>query len=340
MGERYFSQLQYGRETTRGTAVAATKRFIGGQVGAVSTDRSPARVEENIGVRSAGYRKTVDQYLVKESLAMGNGYFQGLPVLFGCGLKGSVTPVEQTVDQADYLWDFTPSMASGVSNAPDSLTLEKGDDQQAFEAEYVMFERIRISGKVAQGAEAAPVSVEADYFGRQWTATTFTGSIALPSVTSLNAKLAQIYLDSAWANLGTTELAGILRNFDVDILTGLHPKFSGSGNKYFTGYAEGVIGAQVTLTLEGGSAADALWDIFHADSQSTQFLQLKLSGPQLGSGLAHALKINLAGSWDEVIPLASEDRGNNLHTAVFTSLYDPTSAHEVGVQVITNTATY
>jgi hypothetical protein len=340
MGDRFFSQVQFGKESTHGTAVAATKRILGGQVGPLSKDRAPVKIEENIGVRSAGYRKQIDQYLVKESLSIPNGYFQILPMLFGCGLKGGVTAVEQTTSQGDYLWDFTPSMAVSGTNAPDSITLEKGDNVAAFEAEYVMLERIKISGKVAQGAEAAAVSIEADYFGRQWTPTTFTAGIALPTLVGLNAKLTRLYLDSTWAGLGTTELAGLLRAFEVDILTGLHPTFSGSGDKFFTGFAEGIIGAQVTLTLEGKAAADTLYDIWHSDTQATQFMQLALGGPQIGTGDNHALLLNVAGSFDEVVPLAEEDRGNNLHTAVFTSLYDPTSAKEVGVQVITNQNAY
>jgi hypothetical protein len=203
-----------------------------------------------------------------------------------------------------------------------------------------MFERIRISGKVAQAADGAPVSIEAEYFGRQWTPTTFTGSLSLPSVTPMNAKLARLYLDTTWAGLGGTELAGILRSFEVDILTGIHPAFAGSGDKFFTKYLEGVIGAQVTLTFEGTSAADAIFDAWHADTQSTGFLQLKLAGPTIGTGTPHGLLINVAGSWDEVIPLAEEDRGNNLHSAVFSSLYDPTSAKEVGVQLTTNSNAY
>jgi len=341
MGDKFFSQVLYGVETTHGTAVPATKRLVGSiSAGPINKDRTHRKIEEDIGRRSAGYRKTVDIYDLRRTLSIPNGYFQAIPVLGGCSLKGGITPVEQTTGQGDYLWDFTPDMDFGNSNDPDSLTIESGDNTQAFEYEYVMFERLRFSAQIPQGGDSAAVQIQAESFGRQWKTAAFTTGIALPTVTSLNAKLSRLYLDNSWANLGNTELPGILRGFDVDILTGLHPTWSGSGDKFFTGYEEGIIGAMLTLTLEGKSAADALWDLYHNDDQATQFLRLALTGPQIGTGENHALIFNCAGSWDEVIPLGGEDRGNNLHTAVFGSLFDPTSGHEFGMQVITNTNTY
>jgi hypothetical protein len=340
MGERYFSKVQYGKETVRGTAVAATKYLMGVQVAALSVDRKPRAIAENIGIRAEAMRMVVDQYQVKEALNIQDGYFQALPLLFGCGLKGGVVAAETTPAQADYLWNFTPSLAFNVFNAPDSFTLEKGDDLQAYEAEYCMLERIKISGSVAQGAEGAPVAIECDLFGRQWTSTTFTGALSLPSVTQMNAKLARLYLDTSWAGLGSTELTNSLRAFEIDILTGVHPTFSGSGSKYFNKYEEGVISAMLTLTLEGKSAANTLYNAFKTDPQVLQVAQIQINGPQIGTGATHNLSIGIGGVWDEIIPLGGEDRGNNLHTAVLHGLYDPTGAKMLDVKVTTNSNAY
>jgi hypothetical protein len=342
MGDRFFSKIQFGTENpaAHGTPVVATRMFVGGQVSALTQHKRPRKIPENIGLRSAGHRKVVDQYLVSESLSIPDGYFQALLPIFGCGLKGAVTAAEQTTDQDDYLWDFTPSQAFNATNAPDSLTIEKGDNTQAFECEYAMFQRVRISGRVAQGAEGAPVSIEAEYFARQWTPTSFTGSIALPVATSMNAKLARLYQDTSWAGLGGTELANILRGFDVDLMFAPYPKFAGSAAKTFNSHGEGLIGGQIALTLEGGSAADAIWDKLNDDNQANSFLRLAINGPAIGTGDPHSLIVDMAGTYDEVTPLGEEDRGNNLHTVLFTSVYDPTSSKEVGVQVTTDRNTY
>lgn len=340
MANKFFSKIQFGKESTRGTAVAADTLVMGAQMSALSKDRNPQTVPEDIGIRMAGIRKAVDQYLVTDTLSIQRGYFQILPMLFGCALKGGVTPSEVTPAQADYLWDFTPSLASGVSNAPDSVTMEKGDDTQAYEAEYGMFGRIKLSGQVAQGAELASVGIEAEFFARRWTATTFTGSIAIPTVNDLNAKLSRAYLDSAWAGVGGTELAGLLRGFELDIVTGLKPAFSGSGDKFFTGYKEGLIGAMLTLDLERGATTDAQWDAFMTDIQTLKVMQLKLSGPQIGTGAYHTAIFNVGGQYAEVIPMSSEDRGNHIDRIILDGLYDGTGAKGLEVKITTNVAAY
>jgi hypothetical protein len=314
--------------------------LAGAKISAISADRKPRTVEENIGVRTAGMRKLVDQYLVKESISISDGYFQILPLLFGCGLKGGVTASMTTPLQNDYLWNFTPSLASGVSNAQDSFSLQKGDDTQAFLVDYCMFERIKIAGQVAQGADAAPVTLDAEMFGRQWTPGSFTGAIGIPTVTPMSAKLARVYLDTSWAGMGGTEITNALRSFEIDILTGVHATFSGSGNKYFSKFEEGIIGAQITMTLEGKTAANAIYSAFHTDPQVLQVVKIAINGPQIGSGTNHNLSVAVGGMWDEVVPLGEEDRGNNLHTMVLGGLYDPTGAKMIDVQVTTNANAY
>lgn len=339
MGNRFFSKVQYGKEdpSAHGTAVAATKILLG-KTPAVGNDRKPTIPDENVGIRARGVRSVVHQIFYANTLSTEHGYFQQMPWIFGCGLKGGVTPSEVTPAQADYLWPQTPSLVAGVSNAPDSSTIELGDDTQAFEAEYAMFERIRISGQVAQGMEAAPVNVEFDFFSRQLTPTTFTGALSLPVVEPMNAKLARLYVDTAWSGIGGSELANVLRGFDIEIITGVHPKFSGSGNKYFNAHGEGLITATAQFTVEGTSAADALFDAQQAGT--FQAVRLQINGGQIGSGSNHSLKLDIGGVWESVSPLGGEDRSDNLHTATLVDQYDSTGAKLLQVATVTNVASY
>lgn len=335
MGSRFFSKVQFGKESTRGTAVAADTLLLG-RVPAVNSDRAPVFPREDVGVNAAAVRSVIHQYLYSNTLSSEHGYFQLLPVLFGCGLKGGVTATETNVGQGDYAWAFTPSLTA--ANSPDSLTIEMGDDVQAFEAEYAMFERIRISGQVAQGMDASPVTVEADFFARQLTPTSFTGAISLPTAEPINAKLARFYLDTSWSGVGGTEKTNILRSFDIEILTGVHPKFSGSGYKYFNTHGEGLIEVTANFTFEGNSDADAIFDLHQANTLSVA--RLKISGGTIGSGAAHSLSIDIGGKWESVSPLASEDRNDNLHSAVLRGHYDATGAKLLQVNVVTDVSAY
>lgn len=337
MGARYFSMFQYGKETTRGSAVAATKKMLC-RVPAVGNDRKPEYPREDVGIRARAVRSVVHQYLYNNTLSSEHGYFQMLPALFGCGLKGGVTAAEQTTGEGDYLWAFTPVLTFGNYNTPDSLTVELGDDTQAFEAEHVMFERIRISGKVSQGMEVSPVSIEADFFGKQLTPTTFTGSLAIPTAEPINAKLSRFYLDTAWAGIGGTEKANILRSFDIEILTGISPKFAGSGSKTFNGYLEDIIDFSANFEFEGGSDADAMFDAQQA--QTFQAIRLMIEGGAIGSGDNHSLSIDMGGTWESVVPLASEDKSLNIHSATFGNHYDATGAKLLQVNVTTDINAY
>ncbi len=337
MGSRHFTQVMFGKETTRGTAVAATNRWLA-QTPAVGTDRKPIFPSEHVGINTPSVRSVIHQYLYQNTLSIEHGYFQALPSIFGCGLKGGVTATETTGSQQDYLWTHTPSLTFGADNAQDALTIELGDDTQAFETEFAMFERIRISGNVAQGQDASPVNIEADFFGRQLTPTTFTSAIAIPTVEPMNAKLSRFYLDTAWSGVGGTEKANILRSFDIEILTGLHPKFSGSANRYFDTYGQGPISVTANFIFEGNSDADAIFDAHQA--KTFNVVRLAILGSQIGTGVTHSLKLDIGGEWESVSPLSSEDRGDNLHSGVLIGRYDATGAKMLQVATVTNSNAY
>ena len=67
MGDRFFSKILYGAESAPGTAVPATNMLAGSKVSAISVDRKPRVISENIGVRAEGSRMVSDQFLVTEA---------------------------------------------------------------------------------------------------------------------------------------------------------------------------------------------------------------------------------------------------------------------------------
>ena len=332
MGERVLSKLQFGLEATNGTAVAADTLLAGAEIPAVLPDRVPSFPEDNLGVRMASSRVRADQFLVENSISIPQAYFEVLPVLFSIGLQGGITSVEQTVSQGDWLWTFLPNQTA--SNTIDSITLESGDDVDAYEAEYVMAKMIKLGGTIAQAGEEAPVVAEVDYFGRQHTKTAFTGAISVPTMTDANAKLSRIYSDTTWAGRGTTEITQILRGWEIEIDTGVHPKFFGSANQYFDAHGEGMIGVMLTLILEGGTTADAEFDAFKARTKKALSIQLD-SGVQIGTGDNHNFKFAMWGAYEHVTPLDDDDRGNNLYGAIFHGLYDPTGSQGLEFLVTT-----
>jgi hypothetical protein len=199
-----------------------------------------------------------------------------------------------------------------------------------------MFERFKLAGNISQDGGDSPVTMDADFFARQWTATAFTGSLSIPSTEIMNAKLSRFYLDTAWAGVGGTEKTNLLRAYDIEIMTGIHTKFAGSANRYFNTYAEGFIEFLASFVFEGNSDADAIWDAFN--TQSLAVARVTVTGSQIGTGVSHKLTLDLGGTWESVIPLDNVDRGNTLHAAILHGKYDTTGGKLLQAEVITNVA--
>ena len=321
MGERALSIVQYGIEATAGVAVPATRMALK-VVEALGTDRVPSFPEEDFGARAKSLRSWIGQHLVEDTLTFEEAYFEMLPFIFSCGLVGGVTAAGTVTGTAGncYTWGFPVLMKAG--NTPDSFTLEKADDIVNYECSYGKFERINIKGTVNQGGEVSAATVTGDFFAREWTSAAAT-ALAPIEVFALNCKLATLDIDALWANLGTTPMENTLRAFDIDILTGLHPKMLGSALKTFDIAAEGIIHVTSAFTFEGNALASTEYANFI--NQVDRAYRLSISNPAtLGShGATSLCQIDCFGRWREVIPFAEEDRGNNLFTLVHESMLDP-----------------
>lgn len=333
MATRAFSIVQYGKETisTHGTAVAATRK-LAAEIKGLPIDRRPQFIKDADGTRIDNTRVEIYEHFVEDTITIPNGYFQALPLALSCGVKGDVTATETTGGQGDYAWDHTPSMSA--SNTLDSVTLELADDEVSGEIEYVMFRNIKLAGDIPQNGGDAPVSIELQYFGRQFTKSTFTAAQSLPSITAMNAKLTQLYKDTLWADKGETEVASTLRGFELELMTGVHPKFMGSADKFFTTHGESILGAMLTLTLEGNSAAELFFDDFQA--KTARAYALKIIGPQIGTGVNHLFQFYGYMVPELVKPLDSESEGNNLTAVVLRTAKESVTGQNIDFDLVTN----
>jgi len=149
------------------------------------------------------------------------------------------------------------------------------------------------------------------------------------------ANLVEIYIDSAWADLGTTQKTALLREFTVEFLTGLHPKFHGD-SLMFTTYGEGYIDVMANFVLEGGSDADSLFDDMQAETSKA--IRINIIGAQIGTGDTHSLQIDMFGRFEQVLPMDQEVDADNLHSAVFRVMYDTVGGSGLAVAVTTDVA--
>lgn len=326
-------KVQIGKETVHGTAVAATK-LVPIVQGPLPVDRKVTELNHDIGVNVTATGRLQQGVLVQDTLSWDQGAFQLLVYLLSGGLKGGIVPVEQTPDQDDWKWTFTPAL--NADNALDSFTLERGDNVQAVKHAYTMFKRIHLSGQVNQDGGESAVKLEADYFAQENKNGAFTAALAPLSMTYMSTKLMNVYLDEAWADLGDTALEGLLRSFDLDILTGVYPDFNGGSKEYYEDHDQGPLSVMLTLTLKRGATTEAL----RAALNEMRFARVELLGPDIGTGEAHSAVFDLAGYVEDVVAMASNDRQKsaNLDTLVLHGQYDATSGKLLEAAVTTNVA--
>lgn len=335
MGSEMFRKVSFGKETNRGTAVAADTMWLGSAT--IPKDREPVHPTDALGLRARSARTEILQLVADPvTLAMDGdtgAYFQGLPILFGCTVKGGVTASETTGGQGDYAWDFSPSLTAAA--APDTMTLEVGDNDQNYEIEYLMGKSITIDWAFGENGF---VNVSGEFFGRQVSKSTATAGLTRPTITGINANTGKFYVNASWATLGNTQKT-ILRSGNLQIATGNHPKSLGGGNRCFDSHGEGYLDVTGQLVLEGGADAVALYDAFQAGTpQAFRFIW---TGPQIGTGAVHTLRVDVFAAIDEMIPLSGFADGNTLYSLTFSGVTDNLATpHMLGVNVITNVSAY
>ena len=332
MGERAYKILQYGVETNHGEHVAATKKWLGDAQ--VPKDRDAVRPAYNLGVRSRAAGNHIYQKQISSlPLALDDSYYQGLAWLLAMTLKGGVTPGEVTTGQGDYLWTFTPSLVAASADSMQSFTVEIGDDLQCYDVGYLMGRSIKFSAQM--GANAA-LKVSVDAFADEVTKVTATGALAIPAITPIVANNTKFYTNASWATVGNTIKAGVLRGWDLEIISGLHQKFLGN-SLVPNGHGVSYLDWKLALTLEDNATAADWFTWFQA--QTAMAIRLEIPGPQIGTGATHKIRFDLWGAPAQADPMGSEVDGNHIMPVTVDSLYATTGAATLACALTTNVNT-
>jgi len=339
---KVLSKMQIGKETTKGTLVAATRRLVG--------DGRFSRVQElhpfddlDVGL----YARTAQIPILTRQGAM---FEFRTPVDFTqllwpllSGMKGGVTGVGAGADKT---WTFTPATATGA--VFDSYTLEfvesDGTNDAEMESGYLFCTEIEISGTTDGVGE-----LRAQFAGRKATDSTLTGALTVPALTYAANLRWQGFVDSTFALMaGATPTAfatGQLYGFRWTWRDFIFPQY------YLDGRVDLDFGAhesrrrttELELDLVSDAAAAGFVQTQEAikSAGTRQFIMMRLLGPTLG---AANYKIDLQGSYvhlSDSMEQRGEDRDGNLVTrAHLGSIYDPTSTNDVQVIVVTDAATF
>ena len=211
--------FQMGKEATRGTAVPATSKCAVENIDFEPEDTIyRPRLARGLIVRNSG-GDTVVMRGTKWTIPDCPVSYEQLQNW----LSMSVVGVSAPTGAGPYVWTYTRNPAA--EPAPISWTLERrltdGSTPKDNEWTYCLASKIAIK---AAREEALKFSVEG--FARRIQSSTLTAAMSMPTIEVPPHALSRIYVDSTWAALGTTNVAGQLLNWEVEFTTGLKPIFT------------------------------------------------------------------------------------------------------------------
>jgi hypothetical protein len=314
-----FRKMQLGAEVTAGTAVAATAIWRG-KAGMPDDRRVTMFPEEDIALASGDSRTYVPLYDAGLEFPETEMTFEQ-PYILEAGIKAVGTGVADGAGAGKIYAYPLPTDAASL-NTLRTYTIESGDNQQAEEMEYSFVESFKISGKPGEALKWS-----AAWRGRQWTTTTFTGALSLPTVETILASKGKLYIDAVSGTLGGTQVSASLLGMELSVKTGWRPVNTGDGYLYFTGVEFVRELMEVVLQLTFRHNASAVSEKANWRAETARKLRLQYDGSALTAGTAYsakALRIDLAGKWEKFERISAEG-GIHTSTGVFRARKDATA---------------
>lgn len=322
-GVKALRKIQLGRESTAGTAVAATTIWRG--MGTIEDQRETVFVEEDIGYLSGVDRTMVPKLHAAISLASVPATFEQLPHILEMGVRTDA-PAQDGAGTG-YLYEYV--FPTTAANTIKTYTIEGGDNQAAEEMEYCFVESFTLEGTAGEA-----LMMSAEIKGRQVSTSAFTGAATLPTVEEILFSKGKLYIDDADGTIGTTQKTSTLLSATLNVTTGLVPVFTADGALYFT-FVKGVmpeITLDITFEHDGTATAEkAAWR-----AETARLIRLQFEGAALGTAGDYTYKtltIDLAGKWESFSALEDSD-GNDTVTATFRARYNATAALFAQIDVV------
>ena len=285
-----YNKVQLGRESTPGTAVAATTIWRGA-FAMLEDDRERVTVEEQVGLLAPAERSYDTKLGAKLAMPGTPLTFEQVLHILEAGV-GTVTPT----GTGPYVYTYAFPTGTSV-NTIKTYTIEAGNVQvpsDVHEMEYAFVTEFEFSASAGEAWE-----MSATWMGRQMTQTSFTGSLSLPSVEEALLPKTKLYIDASGGTIGSTQKVGVLMGASIKVSTGIQAVPVGDGNLYFVAHKFTRPEITFTLTLEleedSGSSVVATERTAYRNNDVRLF---RLDTP--GSSSNRNFRLDWAGKYDQV----------------------------------------
>lgn len=317
-GRRSLRKIQLGRESTAGTAVAATTIFRG--VGTIKDDFKVDPVSQDVGI--IGGTDEVNNPMKGGTLAISQTpatFEQFLHIL-----EASVKTATPAADGAGTDYIYTYAFPTTSCNTIKTYTIEGGDDIQEEEMAYCFVKDWTLSGS---GRTA--YQLQANWQGRTVAPSTFTGALSLPAVNYMNFGMSKFYVEAIGGTFGSTIKANTLRGINIKYASGVEAKDTADGRLDFSFLQGTDYVCTGTFEFEHDTTSNGLlkvdWRALTAEK-----IQLKVEGATAFAtpGTTYSVPtaiFNLPIRWSNFEKIG-EANGNDIVTGAFISKYNVTAA--------------
>ena len=265
--------FQWGREGTRGTAVAATSKMAVTDVQFAPLDSVyRPKLKKGLLHRNPG-SETVITRGTKFTIPETPVIYDQIQNFLLSSIKGAVTPSGGN----PYTWAIARLLTADPN--PDTFTLERrmtdGTSPIDNEWAYAFLTQIKFIYQVDE-----PLKFSAEGVCRRVQGSTLTPALAMPLIEIPPTPLAKMWIDSTWANLGVTQTVGQVLRAEVTYHTGLKPKMTldGRTDLDFTAYVfdASVCGIDAEFTVMAG--AQYAIEKTAAEAQTIRAVRLSVLG--------------------------------------------------------------
>lgn len=314
------STWQFGKETTEGTSVAATRKVY--YTGSAERKRNEHIVEVETGTRSQARDLKLRTIEATAKLAAPLDSSEIIELLLAA-LRGGVTG-SQEASTGHYTWTFVNAETS--AHVLDPQTVEWFDGQRGWELNGAKINELKLSGTITGDA-----MVEAEYWGRDLVQATITGSLTDRVPSYFQGWEAALYADTFGGTAGSTIKASTLISWAVTIRNNLTRKYFGDNTAAAGAILLGKCEVLSEFVFEANAIGYAEWQNWDAATKRLMRLKLGNNGAVIGTSTTKpTLTIDLPGAWKEP-DITGEDQGTRTYKLTNHGIYDPTNAELIKV---------
>jgi hypothetical protein len=317
-GELWLAQLEIGKETTYGTAVAGTRKMYGMDV-SFTRERDARPYQFMTGSRDNVRGMTLGPVSAGGSLDIPMSSDELLEALL-CTIQGGVTPTTPGGATNTRLWTYKPS------STLDSATLRYKDGAQVFIMSGVYGDSLSIEGSVGGDNK-----VSWGLFARDMVLGALTGSLTERLPTYMDGWQTKMYIDNFGAAPGTTVIAGTLINWKVNLSNNLDRKYTADNTLAANKVTQGLIDITADLTFEAVTATAAT-EFANWDAQTKRLVRLEFQDETafIEGAFRRFVTVDIPGAWSAV-DITGDDANTRTYQLSLQYVYDPTNAF--GLQI-------